>query len=195
MRIIAGNLKGRPLQTPSGRKTRPTSDKARGAIFDVLTHASWAPTLSAARILDLFAGSGALGLEALSRGGQYCLFVETEAQARQAIAANIGKLGLNHSAATDRRSAVRLGTRPKHHAHFDVVFIDPPYHKNLIGPALQSIKDGGWISPGAAIIIETAQDETPDLKDWIVNDHRVYGAAQFHCLTAPTVSLSSSPDQ
>ena len=94
MRIVSGHMRGRNIATPSGRNTRPTSDQTRESIFNILAHADWAPPLDGAIVTDIFAGSGALGLEAISRGAEFCLFVETEPKARGAIRENIDKMGL-----------------------------------------------------------------------------------------------------
>src|SRR5580704_837876 len=108
MRIIAGTLRGRPLVAPKGHSTRPTADRARQAIFNILEHAAWAPELEGARVIDLFAGSGALGIEALSRGAAFCRFVERAEPAMAAIRANLAALGLEASARLDRRNAAAL---------------------------------------------------------------------------------------
>src|SRR5476651_260933 len=132
MRIVAGLYRGRTLIAPTGRATRPTSDRARQAVFNVLEHAAWSPGLRDARVIDLFAGSGALGLEALSRGAAFCLFVETDAAARGAIRDNLDALApdgaLNGKSRIHRRDATDLGQKPSGDgAPFDLAFLDPPY--------------------------------------------------------------------
>ena len=184
MRIIAGMFKGRTLQAPEGRTTRPTADRARQALFNILEHAAWAPGLAGARVLDLFAGSGALGLEALSRGAAFALFVETDEAARGAIRANIEALGLFGVTRLHRRSAVDLGQRPANlGAPFDLVMLDPPYGQGLVAPALRGLAAGGWLAPGATLAAELGADEAaPALDDFTVLDDRRVGAARFVCL-------------
>src|SRR6202012_1291281 len=140
---------GRSLIAPPGQATRPTSDRAREAIFNVLAHAPWSPGLAEARGIDLFAGSGALGLEALSRGAAFCLFVETDAAARGAIRDNAETLGargeLVGRTRIHRRDAPDLGARPgPDGAPFDLAFLDPPYGQGLAERALASLAAGGW---------------------------------------------------
>lgn len=136
MRIVAGAYRGRAITAPEGQGTRPTSDRAREALFNVLVHAPWSPGLQGLRVMDLFAGSGALGLEALSRGAAFCLFVETDAAARGAIRDNVEALGakgeLFRRTRVHRRDATDLGPRPSSDgAAFDLAFLDPPYAKGL----------------------------------------------------------------
>jgi len=179
MRIIAGKHKGRPLTAPKGQNTRPTSDRAREAIFNVLAHAEWAPPLEGARVIDLFAGSGSLGLEALSRGAAFALFVETDNAARGAIRQNIEAMSLFGNSRLHRRSATQLGRRPANlGAAFDFAFLDPPYNKGLVVPALTELADGGWLSQTAAVMVETAADEGLDFQGWSVVNERVKGAAK-----------------
>lgn len=180
MRIVAGKHKGRPIIAPKGHATRPTGDRAREAVFNVLAHASWAPELDGASIIDLFAGSGALGLEALSRGAGFCLFVETDAAARGAIRTNIDAMNLFGVARVHRRSATRLGPRPSDiAAPFTFAFLDPPYHKGLVQPCLDALREGDWLTQDAAVMIETANDETLSLPGWTCLDARTYGAASI----------------
>lgn len=184
MRIIAGKYKGRPLIAPTTDKTRPTSDRARESVFNILTHAPWAPELDGARILDLFAGSGALGFEALSRGGHFCLFVDTAPAARGAIRQNVDALSLFGQTRLHRRSALALGPKPAGLGlPFDLVFIDPPYRQGFIRPCLQAIREGGWIREAALIVAETGEDELLDLGGWTCLDTRISGAAKFWFLT------------
>lgn len=179
MRIVSGAHKGRPITTPKGQGTRPTSDRTREALFNVLAHAGWAPPLEGARIMDLFAGSGALGLEALSRGAGFCLFVETDHSARGAIRTNIETMNLFGVARVHRRSATGLGARPADvPAAFDIAFLDPPYGKDLVAPCIASLEAGDWLTPGATLVIETASDETPTPPGWTCQDDRIYGAAK-----------------
>ena len=180
MRIVAGQYKGRPIQAPKGDATRPTSDRARESLFNILAHADWAPALEGARVMDLFAGSGALGLEAMSRGASFCLFVETAYAARGAIRSNIQTLGLFGTTRLHRRSATDLGEKPAGvGARFDLAFMDPPYHKGLVAPCLNVLEAGQWLSDAALVVAETAADEALELAGWDVLATREIGAAKF----------------
>jgi 16S rRNA (guanine966-N2)-methyltransferase len=184
MRIVAGTLKGRAIRAPEGRTTRPTSDRARESIFNVLAHAAWAPPLEGARVIDAFAGSGALGFEAISRGAAFCLFVETGSTARGCIRDNVEAFQLFGNTRIHRRSATDLGAKPAGlNAPFDFVFMDPPYAHNLVPPALDQLRRGGWITPEALIVAETSSGEpAPETPDWDILDERVYGAARVSFL-------------
>ena len=185
MRIIAGKDKGRALAAPGGRATRPTADRTREAIFNILEHAPWAARLEGARVLDLFAGSGAMGLEALSRGASFCLFVETDAVARGAIRDNIEALGLFGVTRIHRRDATDLGQRPAGlDAPFDLVFLDPPYGKGLGEAALACLGAGGWITPDARIALECGAEDRPTHDGYLLRDERAYGAAKVLFLTS-----------
>ncbi len=180
MRIVSGSLRGRALKTPEGQGTRPTSDRARQAVFNILEHAAWAPELSGARAIDLFAGSGALGFEAISRGVAFCLFVETDEAARGAIRENIDAFGLFGATRIHRRDATNLGPRPASAGEpFDLAFMDPPYRKGLGEKALAGLAEHGWLKPGAVVMFERASDE-PDVAPagFEVLDARDYGAAR-----------------
>ncbi len=184
MRIIAGTLKGRTIRTPEGRNTRPTSDRARESLFNVLAHADWAPGLEGARIIDTFAGSGALGFEAISRGGAFCLFVETDAAARGCIRDNVEAFQLFGNTRIHRRSATDLGVKPAGlGAPFDLVFMDPPYAQGLVSLALEQLTAGQWLTPNALVVAETGSDETaPAASGWTAEDERLYGAARISFL-------------
>lgn len=184
MRIVSGQFKGRPIVTPPGQTTRPTSDRARQAVFNILEHAAWAPELRGARVLDLFAGSGALGLEAISRGAAFCLFVETDDAARGAIRENIEAYGLFGSTRIHRRDATDLGPRPgSAGAPFDLAVLDPPYHKGLAEKALAEVLAHGWLKPGAIVMVERGSDENAFAPPGFeVLDARDYGAARVHFL-------------
>lgn len=185
MRIVGGRFKGRAIATPPGRDTRPTSDRAREAVFNILAHAPWSPGLEGRRVLDLFAGSGALGLEALSRGAAFALFVETDAAARGAIRDNVEALGLFGAARIHRRDATDLGVKPAGlGAPFDLVFLDPPYGKGLGEAALERLQPGGWIADGALVVFECAAEETPRTPGFERLDERLYGAAKVLFLRA-----------
>lgn len=179
MRIIAGRFKGRTLAAPAGRATRPTSDRAREAVFNILEHADWSPGLGGRRVLDIFAGAGALGLEALSRGAAFALFVETGEAARGAIRANIEALGQFGTTRLHRRDATDLGAKPAGlGAPFDLVFLDPPYGRGLGERALSRLAPGGWIGAGALVVFECGADEAPAHPGFVLLDARTYGAAK-----------------
>ena len=179
MRIVAGQFKGRPIVAPKTQATRPTSDRARESLFNVLAHADWAPALDGARVMDLFAGSGALGFEAVSRGAAFCLFVETAHAARGAIRQNVETLGLFGVTRVHRRSATDLGEKPAGSGDvFDLAFMDPPYHKGLVEPCLKSLVEGQWLADDALVVVETAVDETPDFASWEIVNEREIGAAK-----------------
>jgi 16S rRNA (guanine966-N2)-methyltransferase len=185
MRIVAGSLKGRPIITPPGRATRPTSDRARQAVFNILEHAAFAPDLAGARVIDLFAGSGALGLEAVSRGAAFCLFVETDEAARGAIRENMEAFGLFGAARIHRRDATDLGTRPASAGPaFTLAFLDPPYGKGLAERALAALLAGGWLEKDALCVVERGEAEGPLVLDGFETlDERIYGAARVSFLT------------
>ena len=153
MRIVGGSLKGRPLAGPKSDATRPTTDRTREAIFNLIAHGAAARDVEGARVLDLFAGTGALGLEALSRGAATCLFVETAAGARGTIRQNIETLGVTGRAKIFRREAHRLGEL-RTGAPYDLLFADPPYGQGLGELALACALAGGWLAPGALCVVE-----------------------------------------
>jgi 16S rRNA (guanine966-N2)-methyltransferase len=153
MRIVAGKFRGARIEAPKGSTTRPTSDKVRQALFNVLEHGAPEVDFEGVRVLDLFAGSGALGLEALSRGARFCLFVEESAEARAAIRRNVEALGLTGAAKIWRRDATRLGPAGTLQP-FDLIFSDPPYGRGLGERALSAAAEGGWIKTGAIAVIE-----------------------------------------
>lgn len=176
MRIVAGDLRGRPIRTPPGEATRPTSDRARQAIFNILEHAPWSPGLKGRRVVDLFAGSGAMGLEALSRGAAECVFVDTAEPALAAIRANVEAFQLGPRARLLRADATRLG---RAETPFDFAFIDPPYGKGLGEMALAALGAGGWLAQGALAVLERGADEPPPAAAGVeVLDERRYGAAR-----------------
>ncbi len=156
MRIVGGRWRGRKLAAPASQAIRPTSDRLREALFNILAHAYGDPA-SGARVLDLFAGTGALGLEALSRGAAFALFVDDGAEARALIRANVEALGSGGTSRIFRRDATRLG--PVHPLQpFTLAFLDPPYGKGLAEQALVSARDGGWLVPDALVVVEEAVD-------------------------------------
>ena len=153
MRIVAGKFRGAGLVAPKGLATRPTSDRVRQALFSVLEHGAPGLDFDGVRVLDLFAGSGALGLEALSRGARFCLFVEENAEARAAIRRNVEALGLTGITKIWRRDAISLGEAGRIEP-FDVVLCDPPYGMGLGQRALAAAVKGGWSAPQAVIVLE-----------------------------------------
>ena len=153
MRIIAGKFRGAGLAAPKGLATRPTSDRVRQALFNVLEHGAPGLDFDGVRVLDLFAGSGALGLEALSRGARFCLFVEENAEARGAIRRNVEALGLTGATKIWRRDATMLGPAGRIEP-FDLVLCDPPYGAGLGQRALAAAVEGAWIAPEAVIVLE-----------------------------------------
>ncbi|MEM7692928.1 MAG: 16S rRNA (guanine(966)-N(2))-methyltransferase RsmD [Pseudomonadota bacterium] len=173
MRIIAGAHKGAGLVAPKGERTRPTTDRVRETIFNVLAH-SEDVSLEGARALDLFAGSGALGLEALSRGASFALFVEMAMPARAAMRTNIDALGLAGRTRVFRRDATRLGPSPV--PPFSLVFCDPPYAKGLGEAALAAAHAGGWVAPGATAVLEERRGHAPGaIPGWALADTRAAG--------------------
>jgi 16S rRNA (guanine966-N2)-methyltransferase len=180
MRIVAGSLKGRSIAAPDGEGTRPTSDRARQAIFNVLEHAAWAGPLEGMRVMDLYAGSGALGFEAISRGAAFALFVEIDDEARGAIRENADAYGVMGRTRVHRRSATDLGVRPGSDGEaFDLAFLDPPYRKGLGEQTLVRLLEGSWLKPGAVVVFERGSDEPEiDTPGYERLDARDYGAAR-----------------
>ena len=156
MRIVGGRLRGRALAAPKSQGIRPTADRLRESLFNILMHAYDDP-VSGARVLDLFAGTGALGLEAISRGAAFALFVDDGAEARALLRQNVESLSLAAVTRIFRRDATRLG--PAHPLEpFGLAFLDPPYGKALAEKALASARDGGWLTDDALIVVEEATD-------------------------------------
>ena len=178
MRIAGGSLKGRPLHAPAGRATRPTSDRVREAVFNVLAHGIEGFGLEDARVLDLFAGTGALGLEALSRGARFALFVDDATPARAAIRRNAETLDVTGQIKIWRRDATKLGPCAPL-APFRLAFIDPPYGRALGEAALAQLTAGGWLAPGAVVVVEDSDRATVAAPDGLdVIDNRIYGDTQ-----------------
>jgi len=182
LRIVSGAFRGKTLAAPPGEATRPTSDRARQAIFNILEHAAWSKGLRDARVIDLFAGSGALGFEALSRGAAFCLFVETDAAARGAIRENVEAMGVFGRTRVHRRDATDLGVRPGADGPaFDLAFLDPPYAKGMGEAALDRLAAGGWLAPGAVVVFERgAAEPEVSVPGYALLDARDYGAARVH---------------
>ena len=177
MRIVAGAFRGRSLVAPKGHSTRPTADRVRQALFNVLEHAPWSRPLAGARVADVFAGSGALGLEALSRGAAFCLFIDHDREARAAVAANLESLDCGVQARVLAADAARSAVNAD--APFDLALLDPPYGKSLGEAALAGLSAGGWLAPDARIAIERGADE-PALvvAGYKIHDTRRWGAAR-----------------
>ena len=155
MRVVGGRLKGRNLASPATRDIRPTADRLRESLFNILVHAYDDP-IADARVLDLFAGTGALGIEAISRGAKFALFVDNGAEARALLRNNVEALGLGGVTKVYRRDATSLG--PAHPVEpFSLVFLDPPYRMKLAEKALVSLRDGGWLTPGALLVVEESK--------------------------------------
>ena len=154
MRIVGGRLRGRTVAAPKSKTIRPTADRLRESLFNILAHAFDDP-VTGARVLDLFAGTGALGIEALSRGAGFALFVDDGAEARALLRENVAVLGLGGTSKIFRRDATKLGeAHPV--APFSLAFLDPPYGQGLAAAALASARAGGWLMPEALIVVEEA---------------------------------------
>jgi 16S rRNA (guanine(966)-N(2))-methyltransferase RsmD len=154
VRIVGGALRGRRLAAPRTDAIRPTTDRLRESVFNVLAHA-YDDAVAGARVLDLFAGTGALGLEALSRGAAYALLVDEGAEARAVIRQNVEALGLEGATRLFRRDATRLGPAGPA-GRFGLVFCDPPYGRDLAPAALRAAAEGGWLARGALVVVEEA---------------------------------------
>lgn len=175
MRIVGGTLKGRRLAVPDDTRVRPTSDRTREAVFNILAHGVDGFTVEGVRVLDLFAGTGAQGLEALSRGAGFCVFVDDHAASRALIRRNVEDLGLTGQCRIFRRDATRLGPSAQHGA-FGLVFADPPYGKGLGERAIASALSGGWLADGAVVVLEEAAVSDITLPDGFrLLDERRYG--------------------
>ncbi|HJR56450.1 MAG TPA: 16S rRNA (guanine(966)-N(2))-methyltransferase RsmD [Rhizomicrobium sp.] len=188
MRVAGGKFGGRMLVAPDDRRVRPTSDKVRQALFNILEHRDFGDfTLEGARAIDLFAGTGALGVEALSRGARFCLFVDDDTDSRALVRQNVEALGLTGISKIWRRDAAELGPmNTGSGGPFDLAFLDPPYRKGLADAALKSLRDGGWLAPGALLVVETAIDETLAAAGYEKLDERDYGETRVIFLAAST---------
>lgn len=168
MRIVGGRLRGRPIAAPKAGSTaiRPTTDRTREALFNIIAH-TWPDRLDGTRVIDLFAGTGALGFEALSRGAAAALFVEPSVEGRGLIRTTMHDLGLQGAARLFKRDATRLGPIGTM-APFDLAFADPPYGKGLGARALIALRQGGWLHDGALIVLEESANATLDLPGGLV---------------------------
>lgn len=177
MRIVGGRLGGRRLAAPKTRAIRPSADRLRESLFNILAHRYGDPARGA-RVLDLFAGTGALGLEALSRGAAFALFVDDRAEARALIRANVEALGLGGVVRIFRRDATRLG--PAHPVGtFSLVFLDPPYGQGLAEKALAAARAGGWLAPGAVAVVEEAKGTFTAPQGFAEIERRVYDDSEL----------------
>ena len=183
MRVVGGRLKGRALQAPASRAVRPTSDRLRESLFDILVH-RYEGVLEGARVADLFAGTGALAIEALSRGAAFALFVDNGAEARALLRGNVEALALGGVTRIWRADATKLGKAPAG-PPFGLVFLDPPYEQGLAGPALAGLVDGGWLAPGALVVVEeSAKAELLSPPGLVVDDQRVQAETRLTFLKA-----------
>ena len=179
MRIVGGRLRGRALVTPANEAIRPTSDRVRESVFNILAHGIEGFALEGARVVDMFAGTGALGLEALSRGAAYGLFVEEDPEARALIRQNIEAFGLTGVTRIFRRDATDLGPAANM-AQFSLAFLDPPYGKGLGQKGLVALRDGSWLTPGAVIVLEERANPSVTLlpEGFTELDRRTWGDTQ-----------------
>jgi 16S rRNA (guanine966-N2)-methyltransferase len=183
MRVVAGRLRGRALKGPQSQAIRPTADRLRESLFNILVHAYGDP-VEGARVLDLFAGTGALGIEALSRGAAFALFVDDGVEARALLRGNVEALGLGGTSKVYRRDATKLG--PAHPMEpFSLAFADPPYGKGLAEKALKSALDGGWLMPDALVVVEEATAAFSSPPGFEELERRAYDDSEFIFLRAP----------
>jgi len=180
MRIVAGAFRGRRLAAPKGRGVRPTADRLRESLFNILQHRA-GTTLAGARVADIFAGTGAVGLEALSRGAAHVTFVEKSESSLDCLRRNIDMLGVADRCRVVTASARRL---PPADAPYDLIFLDPPYRRGLAEPALESLLTAGWTGPDSLLVLETAADETVEVPPALATvERRQSGDTLLHFLT------------
>ena len=183
IRIVGGRWRGRRLAAPAGRSVRPTAERVREAGFDRLLHAGLGPPLEGAAFLDVFAGTGAVGLEALSRGAAGAAFIERDPAVLALLRRNVGEEGAIHV-----RDAASPGPAP---AAFDIAWLDPPWGSGLAAPALAALGREGWLRPGALVVVESPHDGAPDLPGLI--DRRRYGRAALAFLRVPPAGPATLP--
>jgi 16S rRNA (guanine966-N2)-methyltransferase len=182
MRIVAGKFRGKQLSSPEDDSIRPTADRVRESVFNILA-SRLGPHFDGLRVLDLFAGTGALGLEALSRGAANVVFVDTGAEARGLIRDHIEAFGAGGVTKLLRRDATALGAAGTM-GPVDLVFIDPPYGQGLAEKALVALRDGGWLKPETLLVLEESSEAEVVLPaGFVLDDRREYGAAAVHILT------------
>jgi len=182
MRVIGGRLKGRNIASPASNDIRPTQDRLREALFNILMHAYENP-IDGARVLDLFAGTGALGIEAVSRGAAFTLFVDNGAEARALLRNNVEALGLGGVTKVYRRDATNLG--PAYPVEpFSLVFLDPPYKRGLADKALASLREGKWLTPEALVVVEESKAAFVAAEGFDELERRAYDETEFVFLHA-----------
>jgi len=182
MRIVGGKFRGHKLATPKGDSIRPTTDRSRESLFNILNHRDEVD-FEGARVIDLFAGTGALGLEALSRGADFALFLDESAEARGLVRTNMESCKQNGNAKIFRRDATKLGSRGTINP-FNLAFLDPPYDKGLGERALQSLHEGGWLSPEAFVVWEESTKAEVIIPAYFtLIDDRTYGISRLKFLT------------
>jgi 16S rRNA (guanine966-N2)-methyltransferase len=181
MRVVGGRLKGLGLAAPKGDAIRPTSDRLREAVFNILVHSHGDP-VAGARVLDLCAGTGAMGIEALSRGARSAVFIDISAEARAIIRRNLEAAGIMGLARISKRDAAHLGPAGGQ-GGFTLVFLDPPYGKGIAAKALRSLVKGGWLADGALVVVEEAADATLDVSAGYEElERRNYGDTRIYVL-------------
>ncbi|MEZ0224447.1 MAG: 16S rRNA (guanine(966)-N(2))-methyltransferase RsmD [Alphaproteobacteria bacterium] len=188
MRIVGGDLKGRAITSPKGSATRPTSDRTREAVFNILHHAKWrrGDIIGGARVIDVFAGTGALGIEALSRGAAHAVFVEREPAAARVCEENIQTLGVRERAMLMRFDGLKPVPRPLYLEPRTLIFLDPPYGKDMAAKALTGLAERDWLKPGAICIVEMARRQPENVPaGFIQHDERNYGIAAVKFLEWP----------
>lgn len=178
MRIISGQFRGKNLIAPIGNDTRPTSDKARQGIFNILEHAPWSEGLVGKNVLDVFAGTGAFGLESLSRGAQIAWFIENDKSAIQALNANISACRVKDKSKIIAQDALKIGKN--NGASFDIVFMDPPYDKGLSEALVPELQKNAWLSDGAILVLENHKSSAVPIFDGLEMVRQVnYGINGF----------------
>lgn len=183
MRIVGGKLKGRHLSAPLGHNTRPTTDRAREAIFNILSHGLYLK-FDGITALDLYSGTGALGFEALSRGAESVLFVENESPAIDCIKANGDSVGETKHFSIRREDASRLAPRTPREKRASLAFLDPPFGKKLVSPTLFALDNGDWLTIGAVVVVEMAKDDYFDLpQSFSLKSERRHGNTKFAFLS------------
>ena len=184
MRVVGGRLRSRPIAGPKSGALRPTADRLREALFNILMHGYGDPVTDA-RVLDLFAGTGALGIEAISRGAAYALFVDDGVEARALLRDNVEQLGLGGVTRIFRRDATKLGPVAPLEP-FTLAFLDPPYGKGLAEQALAAARDGGWLTPEALVVVEEAADASFKAPEGFEElERRTYDDTEFVFLRNP----------
>ena len=190
VRVVAGTWRGRALRAPPGADTRPTSDRARQTLFDMLAHAPWSPGLRGARVLDGFAGTGALGIEAISRGAAHATFIENDRAALAALRANLAALDAGPAATIHPADILRP---PAASMPADLVLLDPPYHGDVAAAALRALGAAGWLTARTVIVVETAADEAAPSPTGLLLAERRVGAARLHVFSAVPSAGGAAP--